>query len=143
MINNFEDYTHELTENERDFILPVLVKVLRARTSKESIITNPEMVDKLDSKLGLKTSEPRIRKIISVIRKTGLIVGLIGTSRGYYTTNNPTEIQKHIDSLHQRRNSIDQLIDQMDYHLRMVNNNQVTNEVKSEVKKPTQTNLKL
>lgn len=130
MITNFEEYTKELTENERDFIMPILVKVLRARR-KDNQITNGEMVSKLWEKFNLKTSEPRIRKIISVIRNTGLVVGLIGTAKGYYSTNNKQEILDYIETMEQRKESISMVIDQMHYHLRMLNNNQQTNEVKS------------
>jgi hypothetical protein len=130
MITNFEEYTKELTENERDFILPILVKVIRART-KDNPISNPVIVKNLQDKFNIKTSEPRIRKIIACIRTTGLIVRLVGTSKGYHSTNDRQEILDYIETMEQRKSAISLVIDQMHYHLRMLNNNQQTNEVSS------------
>jgi len=131
MITNFEEYTKELSENERDFILPILVKVLRARTSPDQVITNKEMVEKLWDIKKLKTSEPRVRKIINVIRMTGMAIGLIATGRGYYCTQSETELLNYIESLEQRIASIEVVKDQMHYHLRMMRNKQQTNDVNS------------
>ena len=132
MITNFEEYTKELTENERDFILPVLVKVLRARTTKERVITNKQIVENLEEKLNLITSEPRVRKMINVIRMTGLVIGLIATGKGYYCTKSEEALKVYIESLEQRISSMESLKEQMHYHLRMLKNGQETSEVKSE-----------
>jgi hypothetical protein len=105
MINNFEDYTHELSDYELKTLVPIIVKGLLTKVGKENAITNNQIVPKLKGK-GYKVSSSRIRKIVHYIRVAGLIPCLIATSKGYYISNDKEEIKEYIDSLHQRADSI-------------------------------------
>lgn len=118
MINGFEEYTKELNDKEKNEILPILIKVLKARVGKNIAITNKEIVKKLKEVSGIKTTEPRIRKIINAIRMTGAVERLIATSRGYYVSNDPNEIETYIESLIQRAESIQAIANQLNFQLK-------------------------
>lgn len=115
MIINFEEITKELNQYEHDVIVPILIKVLKVRIGKARAITNKEIIKQLKEKLNIKTSGPRIRKMIHFIRITGVVTRLIATSKGYYVSNSKDEMTKYINSLHQRISSIDQIIHQLEY----------------------------
>jgi len=107
MITNFEEITKELTEDEKKLV-PVIIKGLSTKT-KDNPIKGVDIVNAINEKrdkYGVKLfSEPRLRKIISFIR-TEAILPVIGTSNGYYVTNDRTELQSQIDSLTQRAEAI-------------------------------------
>lgn len=104
MINNFEDYTQELTDYELTLV-PIIVKGLSTKLGKHNAITNEVMTEKMKG-AGHKVSTPRMRKIIHHIRVTGLVECLMATSKGYYISNDIEELKEYVNSLHQRADSI-------------------------------------
>jgi hypothetical protein len=113
MIIGFDKETHELTEKELK-LLPTVVSGLQKKIGKENAVTNKQMVDGL-KKYGIKTSGPRIRKIIHHIRITGTIERLMATSNGYYISNDINELDDYIKSLVQRSESIAKIADQLQF----------------------------
>jgi hypothetical protein len=107
MINNFEDFTEELTPDELKLVAP-LMNGLRTKT-KEHTIKAPDIVKAMNifaQKNGLiKITEPRLRKLVNHIRVKG-ILPIIATSQGYYVSYDKQEILDQINSLNQRANSI-------------------------------------
>ena len=107
MINNFEDFTEELSPDELKLVAP-LMNGLRTKT-KENTIKAPEIVKAMNvfaEKNGLiKITEPRLRKLFNHIRMKG-ILPIIATSQGYYVSYDKQEITDQINSLTQRANSI-------------------------------------
>jgi len=107
MINNFEDFTEELTPDELKLVAP-LMNGLRTKT-KENTIKAPEIVKAMNvfaQKNGLiKITEPRLRKLVNHIRVKG-IMPIIATSQGYYVSYDKQDILDQIHSLNQRANSI-------------------------------------
>jgi flagellar capping protein FliD len=101
MIKGFEEFTGELSEYEEEFILPVVHEFLCAAIGKDRAITNKEMVQQLKF-VDLKTSGPRVRHIIHILRVSDTISQLIATSDGYYITNDPDELKNYLDSLDER-----------------------------------------
>lgn len=114
MITNFEEITKELNQHEHDVIVPILIKVLRQRVGKDRAITNRTIVSEL-KKMNIKTSSPRIRKMIHFIRITGTVTRLIATSKGYFVPRTKAQLEKYIESLHQRVNSINEIIKQLEF----------------------------
>lgn len=109
MITNFENITHDLTEEEL-LLIPVMVKSF-SRYSKEYPINAPDVVARFNaSGAKYKLTEPRLRKMVNYIRSNGLIA-LIATSKGYYVSNEKDEIMKQVESLRQRANSIHRCAD--------------------------------
>jgi hypothetical protein len=108
MITTFEDYTHELTNEEME-VLPIVVHGFR-NYKKTNPIKAELIVTRLNEYLTakgykLKMSQPRLRKMVNYIRTNGLIP-LIATSQGYFTTDCKETIQEQIKSLQERANSI-------------------------------------
>ena len=116
MINGFKTQTQELSEYERREVLPRVLKGLKTKVGVENAVTNKTMVEGL-KKLGIKTSGPRMRKIIHEIRITGEIPFLIATSKGYYITRDKSELLNYIESLEQRAASIRAIASQLEYQL--------------------------
>lgn len=113
-IKGFEDITFELTPKEENEIVPAMIKALVKKTGKENAVTNQQMIEGLKS-WGLKTTAPRIRKMIQYIRITGQVERLMATSKGYYISNNKEELEVYIESLVQRADAIYLLAKQLDY----------------------------
>lgn len=107
MITNFETLTDELTDFERNTLLPIVVRGLSMKVGKDSMITQAEACEKIEQKRGYKISGVRWRKLINVIRREGLIKNLVSTSRGYYVATKREEVIKNVQSLQDRINSIE------------------------------------
>ena len=123
MIRTFEEYTHELTEEEREFIMPHLIKTLTSAVGVDRAVTNSTIVGSINYILkdeGIKTSGPRIRHMIHILRVTNVIPLLIATSKGYYVTHNMEAIETYIGSLEDRLRSISAVLralkQQRDYY---------------------------
>ena len=108
-VKNFENYTHELTNQELE-ILPIVIHGFRAYKK-----TNPikaELIVKrmnqflTDRGYKIRLTGPRLRKLVNYIRSNSLIP-LIATSQGYFTTDCKQTIENQIQSLYERANSIE------------------------------------
>lgn len=108
-VTNFENYTHELTDQELE-ILPIVIHGFRAYKKKNPI--KAELIVKrmnqflADRKYKIRLTGPRLRKLVNYIRSNSLLP-LIATSQGYFTTDCKQTIQEQIKSLQERANSID------------------------------------
>lgn len=105
MIQGFEDQTEELTQYEIEVLVPIMVKGLSTKIGQDNAITNSKIRSRLKDK-EMDISDARIRKIINYIRVNKLIVNLLATSKGYFISNDPAEINKYKESLISRANSI-------------------------------------
>jgi hypothetical protein len=123
MIRNFEEYTAELSEDEAKYIMPRLQMLLTLAIGKERAITNKQIVreintlnpltkpDEKDPGLSwnVKTSEPRIRHMIHILRVSDAVPFLVATSHGYYISNDKQEIEEYMGSVDDRLRSIYQI----------------------------------
>jgi hypothetical protein len=121
MIRNFEDYKSELTEDEAEYIIPRLVKLLTLSIGKDNAIKNDQilrdinidnpivLVDLLDRKKHVKTRPARIRHMIHILRVSDTIPFLVATAVGYFISNDKEEIEKYIGSVDDRLRSIYQI----------------------------------
>lgn len=116
MVNYFEQITEELYSYEKEIVVPEIINILKNRIGKENHIKNSEIKKILDSKsINIVTS--RIRKVIQYIRINGDVECLMATSKGYYISESKEELDKYIESLHQRSNSIEFLANQIQFQL--------------------------
>jgi len=104
MITNFPLETAELTPEEKKLV-PLLIQGFSTH-GKNNPIKEPAIIKAINDnkeKFGLKKklSGSRLRKLCNFIRRNGMIP-LIGTSRGYYVSNDKEEIAKQITSLEER-----------------------------------------
>jgi hypothetical protein len=104
MITNFENITADLTEADLELV-PLMVRGFKQYT-KENPIKEPEIVSRFNEKNpGMKLTGVKLRKLVNHIR-TNSLLPLIATSRGYYVSYDPQEIENQVKSLHQRASSI-------------------------------------
>ncbi|NDV68570.1 hypothetical protein [Dysgonomonas sp. 25] len=104
MIKGFDKETQPLSAYEKDILLPILIKGLRARIGKEYAVTNKQIVKSLSP--GHKISDTRVRKIINYIRINDLVPALIATSAGYYIAQTEAELLDYERSLEGREDAI-------------------------------------
>jgi hypothetical protein len=118
MIRNFEEYTAELSEDEAKYIMPHLQKLLTLAIGKERAITNKQIIRDFinnpivrtdDGTKSIKTSEPRIRHMIHILRVSDAVPFLVATSHGYYISNDKQEIEEYMGSVDDRLRSIYQI----------------------------------
>ena len=95
MINDFEDITYELTEDELNKI-PLIIKGLSLRKGKDMAVSGTLICEKM------KLHGSRLRKIINYIRVNNLHYGLCSCGKGYYTANTLKELEECLISLKQR-----------------------------------------
>jgi|TARA_Y100000310_G_scaffold333427_1_gene410973 predicted transcriptional regulator len=95
MINNFEDITYELTEDELN-IVPLIIKGITQRKGKDYAVSGKKICEKMN------LESARLRKIINYIRVNGLIYGLCSCNKGYFMASTLTELEDCIISLRQR-----------------------------------------
>lgn len=105
MINDFEKETSPLTDEEKKVAQYIATRV-RQNIGVNMIITSNKILDALETNYGMIISGARLRKIINYIRRTGMVVNLIATSKGYYVETDPQKVIAYVDSLVQRAEAI-------------------------------------
>lgn len=120
MITNFEEYTEELTDEEKNNIVPLLVRGLQTKIGKDNAITSTDMITAM-KKYNHKIGGAKLRKLIQYIRMTGLVERLVATSKGYYICNREDEMNAYIESLLQRSAQINMIAKQMDFQFKKYN----------------------
>lgn len=102
----------ELTIEEKNIILPVLLKALKKSTYLNPIHA-PKLVDWFNYKKGVgpltkmksNFSEQRLRKLVNYIRNNGILPVISGPT-GYYVSTDPSEIISMAKSMEDRADSI-------------------------------------
>lgn len=97
--------TCPLSNYELNVLLPILMKGLETKKGRANAVTNKQIVQGL-KKHGLKIRERQVYKMISYIRRNDLIVGLMSSSNGYYTTNSEREFIGYEHRLFSREASL-------------------------------------
>lgn len=106
MIQGFQEQTEPLTEYEEQHLLPQIVRGLQLKVGKANAVTNGAIVKGMKANLNLRTTEPRVRKIINHIRVHDLVPCLIATSQGYYIAESEQELKEYEESLLGREEAI-------------------------------------
>jgi hypothetical protein len=100
----------KLTKEEAGIILPMVMRLLRAKATKNNPLYGARIVDFLNFKreeIGFKNAmtESRLRKCINYIRTNGLMP-VIADEHGYYITKDPIIIRDMAASLRRRTQAI-------------------------------------
>ena len=100
----------KLTKEELNIILPVIMRLLRTKSTKNNPLYGARIVDFLNLKkedIGFKNAmtESKLRKCINYIRTNGLLP-IIADDNGYYVSNDPIVIRDMAASLRRRTASI-------------------------------------
>ena len=109
MITYFEEISKELSREETEIIVPILVNGFKSHTKKDPVKA-PDIVRKINLYLKkkehkIKMTEVRLRKCCNYIRSNSLLP-LIATSGGYFVSYDKADIEAQIISLQERANSI-------------------------------------
>jgi hypothetical protein len=95
MINDFENITYELTEDELNKV-HLIIKGISLRKGKDMAVSGTLICEKMN------LQGARLRKIINYIRVKNLHYGLCSCVKGYYTASTLKELQGCIIGLKQR-----------------------------------------
>jgi hypothetical protein len=104
MITNFENITYKLTDEEMKH-LPTIIAMLKQSYGRDKAVSCTHIQDKVN------ISQARIRIIINYIRRNGLVPDLCASSKGYYVARTQQEFHKYVQSLTDRINSIQSVLD--------------------------------
>lgn len=107
MITGFKDPTKPLNDFEMRVVRFVVPK-LKRQIGKKNVVKSVEIRRQLLNE-GYDVSSIRLRKIIHHIRVNKLVENLVSTSQGYYRAKNQKEVDKYVESLQQRINSIEKV----------------------------------
>lgn len=102
MITGFEKETIKLSEKEKE-IERILIEHFQSVNAKgeHNARNNEEFVNKLKG-LGYKTSQVRIRKIMTDLRLNDKVLGLCSSRHGYYVAETQQELFTTLVSLRDR-----------------------------------------
>jgi hypothetical protein len=105
-----ESQLPKLTNEQRDKLIPILLKMLKAKSSYDRPITSDIIIkwfNENKQKTGMEKTicSPTLRKAINYIRTSG-IAPVMSNSNGYFMCDDPKEIYKIAISLEQRAESI-------------------------------------
>jgi len=121
MIRNFEEYTDEMTDDERNFILPRIIQILSLAIGREKAVSNKQILLSINSDFRMidpdiseeakkmqkvKTRPARIRHMIHILRVSHTIPFLVAGHYGYHISCDPEEIENYIGSIDDRLRSI-------------------------------------
>ena len=118
MIPGFEEYTHDLTQEELNNIIPLIVRGLETKIGKENAITNAQMRSAFLKKYNIKIHGARMRKMITHIRVTGQVMCLCA-GKGYWIEPDLEAYQEYVNNLHDRGMSIVNLADVLQEQIRL------------------------
>lgn len=113
MLTLFENITEDLTDREKNILVPMLVDTLK-QANDENRFRCKHLVGWFKS-AGEHMSEARIRKMVNYCRTTNAFKNkvLIGAHDGYYLTDSIAEIDKQIESLQGRIDSQKNVVDSL------------------------------
>ena len=105
MKNELKKTQRTLNNYELNVLLPILKKGLESKKGKANAVSGWEIIEGLRS-YGLKINNTNMYRLIKYIRTNDLIVGLMGTTSGYYISTNEQELMGYEESLMVREASI-------------------------------------
>jgi len=117
MLIGFERITADLKPADAR-TAEVIATLLLRHHGKDKAIKNEDIRAYCSTMAVAVPSAIKVRKIIHELRVHGVVKRLVATSKGYYISSNPSEIEDCIDSLAQRQRSIQEVQDAMQSQLK-------------------------
>lgn len=105
MILGFEEQTHDLTDYEKETVLPAIARLLYTKNGVANAIKNGEII----SRIGMQIKPERVRKILHIIRVTGHVSGIVASSKGYFRAETEDEWERYLTGLSERIEHIEEL----------------------------------
>jgi hypothetical protein len=119
MITNFEHETEPLSKDELKLAEQFSMS-FQKYVGPTNAITNKQIQLNYQNSRGKKISDTRIRKIINHIRVTGMVSGLVASSKGYYISRDPEELKRYIQSLDDRIMAISAVRNKTKHYLNLL-----------------------
>ena len=85
----------ELTENEKDALLPMVVRIFNNRPENQKVVSNAK-IRSLLNEFGENVSDAQVRKLIFYIRNNNLVELLIAGKDGYFVSDRIGDISSWI-----------------------------------------------
>ena len=104
MVENFEDETIDLNDEEKKLAEIVLNRFKICYLSEDNCIKQDEIIKRMREK-NFRITGPRLRKIFNYLRSKGH--PLIATSKGCWYSTKASEIESQIRSLKDRRRALE------------------------------------
>ncbi len=109
MTPKYSEISVELSIYEKTKVIPVLENGMKSKIGKDMAVTNQKIVIGLDH-VGVRTSQPRIRKMLHALRVTDKVKRLVAHGRGYHVSDDIQEMNQYIESLEERVRQNQELI---------------------------------
>jgi len=105
MLQTFEQETRPLSEHEKA-MLPDVADLVETTIQTGRPISSKEIIRRLKEEHNWKTSGPRLRKVIHVLRTSGEVPGLIATGGGYLVATSEKQLLDYEATLKGREDAI-------------------------------------
>lgn len=90
---------------EQNVLLPILVNALKIKKGRKNAVKSKQIIEGLHSH-GLKIKEKQVHRIINHIRMNDIVVGLMGSSVGYYIIDSELDFINYEDGLMKRETAL-------------------------------------
>lgn len=104
-MQTFEQETRPLSEHEKA-MLPDVADLVETTIQTGRPISSKEIIRRLKEEHNWKTSGPRLRKVIHVLRTSGEVPGLIATGGGYLVATSEKQLLDYEATLKGREDAI-------------------------------------
>ena len=104
-MQTFEQETRPLSEHEKA-MLPDVADLVETTILTGRPISSKEIIRSLNEEHNWKTSGPRLRKVIHVLRTSGEVPGLIATGGGYLVATSEKQLLDYEATLKGREDAI-------------------------------------
>lgn len=102
MITGFEKYTHELAKHELQAMKVIAQNLKDHHRGKHNAVSNRKIRRWINKNMAINISDPRMRKIMHVMRVSGMVKRLIANGKGYYVAMNIGELREYYASISER-----------------------------------------
>ena len=90
---------------EQNVLLPILVNALKIKKGRKNAVKSKQIIEGLHSH-GLKIKEKQVHRIINHIRMNDIVMGLMGSSVGYYIIDSEQDFINYEDGLLKRETAL-------------------------------------
>jgi hypothetical protein len=112
MITNFEKQTQDLTSEEMNRVLPLVVRGLNSHVGKSNAISSSDIKKALKTKYNINLYSTRLRKIVNYLRINDIVPFLCSCGKGYYIGTNE-DVLNTIQSLNERISSMQNVVNSL------------------------------
>jgi len=114
-LTGFENITKNIRKDEIEMAEKIALNINTKCVGKENAVSNKRLRDAILYKYGVKIGGPRIRKMINYIRAMNLVPCLCANSKGYFRAANEEEWNEWKNSMQQRINEMQAILDCASY----------------------------